>query len=87
LSCPCIMYYMCVPYHKKYDELRISLMNKWEDDSVGTSTGISVILRLPDGTKVKAVIDETCTAKVSNLCIKNIYSNYCIIFYNTLGFI
>ena len=72
------------PNHKKYDELRIHLLKKWGDGSTGTGTGIRVTLRLPDGTKVRVVVDENCTTKVSNLyntCIAN--NNYCIMFYNT----
>ena len=74
LASPLDMCYMYVPNHKKYDELCIHLLKKWGDGSTGTGTGIRVTLRLPDGTKVRAVVDESCTAKVSNLyntCIAN----------------
>ncbi|XP_065904394.1 uncharacterized protein [Dysidea avara] len=52
---------------EKYDELCIHLLKKWGDGSTGTGTGIRVTLRLPNGTKVRAVVDENCTAKTGIL--------------------
>ena len=69
-------------FQKKYDGLRTQLLKKWEDITTGSGPGIWVTLRFPDGAKVKAFIDEDCTARVSSVNLYSLYNN-CIHFYNT----
>ena len=47
---------------QKYTKLRIEIQQKIKDAQ--PADGINISLRLPDSTKVDAVIDPACTTKV-----------------------